>query len=48
MAIINPFETPDLVLELDINENEDEIKVKSTTTFGETIALKLSVTYKKL
>ena len=48
MAIINPFETPDLVLELDINENEDEIKVKNTTTFGETIALKLSVTYKKI
>ena len=48
MAIINPFETPDLVLELDINENEDEIKVKNTTTFGGTIALKLSVTYKKI
>lgn len=48
MAIINPFETPDLVLELDINENEDEIKVKNNTTFGETIALKLSVTYKKI
>ncbi|WP_312767253.1 3-hydroxyacyl-ACP dehydratase [Epilithonimonas sp.] len=48
MAIINPFETPDLVLDLDINETEDEIKVKNTTIFGETIALKLSVTYKKL
>lgn len=48
MAIINPEETPDLVLELDISENENEIKVKNTTTFGETIALKMSVTYKKL
>jgi len=48
MAIINPFETPDLVMDLDINETEDEIKVKNSTTFGETIALKLSVTYKKL
>jgi len=48
MAIINPFETPDLVMDLDINETEDEIKVKNTTIFGETIALKLSVTYKKL
>ena len=48
MAIINPFETPDLVLELDINENVDEIKVKNTTSFGETIALKLSVNYTKL
>ncbi|MPS74265.1 MAG: 3-hydroxyacyl-ACP dehydratase [Chryseobacterium sp.] len=48
MAIINPFETPDLVLDLDINETEDDIKVKNTTIFGETIALKLSVTYKKI
>lgn len=45
MAIINPEETPDLVLELGISENENEIKVKNTTTFGETIALKMSVTY---
>lgn len=48
MAIINPFETPDLVMDLDINETEEEIKVKNTTSFGETIALKLSVTYKKI
>ncbi|WP_312823156.1 3-hydroxyacyl-ACP dehydratase [Epilithonimonas sp.] len=48
MAIINPFETPDLVMDLDINETDEEIKVKNTTSFGETIALKLSVTYKKL
>ncbi|SHM42016.1 hotdog family protein [Chryseobacterium polytrichastri] len=48
MAIINPFETPDLVLQLDINESEDEVKVKNTTLFGETIALKMSVHYKKL
>ncbi|MBM7418460.1 MULTISPECIES: 3-hydroxyacyl-ACP dehydratase [Chryseobacterium] len=47
MAIINPFETPDLVLQLDINEGEEEIKVKNTTSFGETIALKMSVNYKK-
>ncbi len=45
MAIINPEETPDLVLELNISQNENEIKVKNTTTFGETIALKMSVTY---
>lgn len=48
MAIINPFETPDLTLQLDINETEDEVKVKNTTFFGETIALKMSVHYKKL
>lgn len=48
MAIINPFETPDLVLQLDITEKEDELKVKNTTSFGETIALKLSVNYTKI
>lgn len=48
MAIINPFETPDLELQLDINEDGEEVKVKNITSFGETIALKLSVSYKKL
>ncbi|HCM32879.1 MULTISPECIES: 3-hydroxyacyl-ACP dehydratase [Chryseobacterium] len=48
MAIINPFETPDLKLQLDITENEEDVKVKNITSFGETIALKLSVSYKKL
>ncbi|ASK30934.1 3-hydroxyacyl-ACP dehydratase [Chryseobacterium sp. T16E-39] len=47
MAIINPFETPDLIVQLDINETEDGIKVKNTTLFGETIALKMSVHYKR-
>lgn len=48
MAIINPFETPDLVMDLDINETDEGIRVKNTTSFGETIALKLSVNYKKI
>lgn len=48
MAIINPFETPELKLQLDINESEEEVKVKNTTSFDETIALKMSVNYKKL
>lgn len=47
MAIINPFETPDLKLQLDITEDEEGVKVKNTTSFGETIALKMSVSYKK-
>lgn len=47
MAIINPFETPDLQLQLTVSETEEEVKVKNTTSFGETIALKLSATYKK-
>lgn len=48
MAIINPFETPDLKLQLDITEDGEDVKVKNITAFGETIALKLSVSYKKL
>ncbi|WP_419869583.1 3-hydroxyacyl-ACP dehydratase [Chryseobacterium sp. CT-SW4] len=48
MAIINPFETPDLKLQLDMDESASTIKVKNTTSFGETIALKMSVTYNKL
>lgn len=47
MAIINPFETPDLKLQLDVTENEEDVKVKNITSFGETIALKMSVSYKK-
>lgn len=47
MAIINPFETPDLKLQLDITEDEQGVKVKNITSFGETIALKMSVSYKK-
>jgi 3-hydroxyacyl-[acyl-carrier-protein] dehydratase len=46
MAIINPFETPELTLQLDLSQTEEEIKVKNTTSFGETIALKMSVNYK--
>lgn len=48
MAIINPFETPDLKLQLDITETDDGVKVKNTTSFGETIALKMSVHYNTL
>ena len=46
MAIINPEETPELKLEFDVTEQENELKVKNTTSFGETIALKMSVNYK--
>lgn len=48
MAIINPDETPQLTLDLDIAEQEGTVKVKNTTSFGETIALKMSVNYKTL
>lgn len=49
MALINPDETPDLDLDLDIVFTEDDlVKVKNTTSFGETVALKLSSVYKKI
>lgn len=46
MALINPELNPDLKLELDVTVAEEVIKVKNTTSFGETVALKLSNTYK--
>ncbi|SCY59369.1 hotdog family protein [Flavobacterium caeni] len=49
MALINPEVTPELKLELDIVPTEDGlVKVKNTTTFNDTVALKLSSTYKKI
>jgi 3-hydroxyacyl-[acyl-carrier-protein] dehydratase len=48
MALINPEVSPELRLELDITiTDEDLIKVKNTTCFNETVALKLSSVYKK-
>lgn len=48
MAIINPEENPDLLLEFNITNSEEEVKIKNTTYFGETIALKMSINYKIL
>ena len=49
MALINPETNPELRLELDITTTEDDlVKVKNTTYFNDTVALKLSNTYKKL
>ncbi|WP_125718611.1 hotdog family protein [Flavobacterium ustbae] len=49
MALINPEVNPELLLELDITNTEDDlVKVKNTTYFNETTALKLSNVYKKL
>lgn len=48
MALINPEATPELKLELDIAEGEDGVvKVKNTTCFNDTVALKLSCNYSK-
>lgn len=49
MALINPFVSPELRLELNITTTEDNlVKVKNTTFFGETVALKLGSVYKKI
>lgn len=49
MALINPEATPELRLELDITTTEEGlIKVKNTSYFNETTALKLSSVYKKI
>ncbi|GGF26044.1 3-hydroxyacyl-ACP dehydratase [Flavobacterium limi] len=49
MALINPENTPELRLELDIATTEDNlVKVKNTTYFNDTVALKLSNVYKKI
>lgn len=49
MALINPEVTPELRLELDITiTDEDLVKVKNTSYFNETTALKLSSVYKKI
>lgn len=49
MALINPENNPELRLELDITMTDDNlVKVKNTTYFNETVALKLSNVYKKL
>lgn len=49
MALINPENNPELRLELDIATTEDNlVKVKNTTYFNDTVALKLSNVYKKI
>jgi 3-hydroxyacyl-[acyl-carrier-protein] dehydratase len=48
MALINPDVNPNLRLELDITEtNDNMVKVKNTTLFNDTVALKLSCVYIK-
>lgn len=45
MAIINPFNTPELELQLDIIETENGYKVKNTSKFEDTIALKSTTNF---
>lgn len=47
-ALINPFLTPELRLELEINSTDAGlVKVKNTSYFNDTLALKLSCLYEK-
>lgn len=46
MAIINPDKNDILTLTLAISEEDDQIKVKNTSSFDETLALKLNATFK--
>jgi len=49
MALINPFLTPELRLELEVvTTDENLVKVKNTTYFNDTVALKLGSVYKKI
>jgi 3-hydroxyacyl-[acyl-carrier-protein] dehydratase len=49
MALINPFNTPELRLELDISTSDtDLVKVKNVTYFNDTVALKLGSVYRKV
>ena len=48
MAVINPDVTPQLRLDLEFIQTDDnQIKVKNTTYFNDTIALKLTCVYVK-
>lgn len=46
MAIINPEVNPNLNLEISFTEDGDSIKVKNSTSFEDTVALKFSGTFK--
>jgi 3-hydroxyacyl-[acyl-carrier-protein] dehydratase len=46
MAKINPELNPDLVLKIDFTEEGGIIKLKNSTFFEETLALKLNAKYK--
>jgi 3-hydroxyacyl-[acyl-carrier-protein] dehydratase len=46
-ALINPNENPVLQFKFEIlRDDEGQVKVKNTTTFGDTVALKLTNTYR--
>lgn len=46
MAIINPYKNDELKLNIDISQVDNEVKVKNSTFFEDTLALKLNATFK--
>ncbi|RDK88748.1 hotdog family protein [Marinirhabdus gelatinilytica] len=46
MAIINPEINPEVTLAISYTEEGDQVKIKNTSSIGETVALKLSATFK--
>lgn len=48
LAIINPDKTSELTLELQITKIDSKVKIKNTTKFEDTVALKLSAQYQIL
>ena len=46
MTLINPHTAGELSLQLELTEQPEAIVVKNVTSFGDTIALKLTNTYK--
>lgn len=45
MALINPFITPELELQLDVIETEEGYKVKNISKFEDTVALKATTNF---
>lgn len=47
IAVINPENEPVINLELAVNQTEDQIKTDVKTYFGETLALKMNIHFKR-
>jgi len=48
MSIINPEKTPDLELTLEITKTDEGFRVKNSTSFNDTVALKLISNFAKM
>lgn len=46
MAIIDPSVNPHITINIEISDENGEIKVKNSTSFQDTVALKLNATFK--